>query len=324
MAPTAAQRTKDRAEKARIKKLDTQAKAGGYTDANHDGIADRDKLDPNVLADQYGYSANVINSDPELLQIFTQAADEDWQSPKLEAEIKSSNWFKNNNEYHRAAWVAEKKGGADWEAIKEQALLAIKKAQVAAGSNVDPSMLVKRYIYEGWDKPGREQLLKSALTSGLDSKKGWTSTFEQNLQNASYKAGVTYSPEWYLSAAKSVNDGLSSPDTWLNDIQEKSSGLYPAYADKIRAGVSVRDIASPYINQMADILEMSPENISMNDPYIKQALGSMSPDGTPQVMSLWDFQQKIKKDPRWMETTNAGNDMSKVANDILQKFGMVG
>ena len=319
--------TKAQTEKDRIAALDRAAKKGGYVDANHDGMPDRDKLDAGQLAANYSWSASVINSDPELSALFAKAAEKDWEIAKVDTEVKNTNWYKNNNQFYREAWVAEKKGGANWETSVKDAQMAVQKAAIERGNRLSPedeALAARKYLYEGWGVQGREQLMYNFFDAGLSTKYGAAASAESQLRTAAWNAGITYSNDWYLSAAKSLNKNGSNMNDWLTDIRDTSAGLYPMYAEKIKSGISVRDLASPYINQMANIFEVAPDSISLNDPYIKQALGGMSPDGNPQAMSLWEFQQKLRKDPRWMETTQAGDEMSKTANDILQKFGMVG
>jgi hypothetical protein len=46
--------------------------------------------------------------------------------------------------------------------------------------------------------------------------------------------------------------------------------------------------------------------------------------GNPKPMGLWDFERKLKNDPRWMNTKNAVNDVSAVATDVLRIFGLRG
>jgi hypothetical protein len=38
-------------------------------------------------------------------------------------------------------------------------------------------------------------------------------------------------------------------------------------------------------------------------------------------MGLWDFEQQLKNDPRWMKTKQATNDIASVGMDVLRAFG---
>jgi hypothetical protein len=48
----------------------------------------------------------------------------------------------------------------------------------------------------------------------------------------------------------------------------------------------------------------------------------MGVDG--QAMPLWDFEQQLRKDPRWLNTNRAQNDITGVASAVMQMFGLRG
>jgi hypothetical protein len=59
----------------------------------------------------------------------------------------------------------------------------------------------------------------------------------------------------------------------------------------------------------------------MFDDDIQQAVRN---DGKPGVMSMTEYQVKLRNDPRWAKTQNAREEASKYATDILRSFGLIG
>jgi hypothetical protein len=98
---------------------------------------------------------------------------------------------------------------------------------------------------------------------------------------------------------------------------------YPSLVKQIDSGLTVKQIASPYFQSMANILEINPNNINMEDPTIKQAFTSLNADGQPSTKALWQFEQELKQDPRWRFTKNAESDLMGTARKVLQDFGLV-
>ena len=41
-------------------------------------------------------------------------------------------------------------------------------------------------------------------------------------------------------------------------------------------------------------------------------------------MGLWDFENLLRQDPRWMKTKNAKNQFDSTARTILETFGFMG
>lgn len=83
-------------------------------------------------------------------------------------------------------------------------------------------------------------------------------------------------------------------------------------------GLDLSNIYTPYRTRMANLLETTPDAISLDDPLLRSAY-----EGDKE-MSLYDFQRAIRRDPRWQYTDNAKEDVSNVALKVLRDFGFQG
>ena len=99
-------------------------------------------------------------------------------------------------------------------------------------------------------------------------------------------------------------------------LREQAASRWPAYGDRILAGQDARTLASGYINMMAEELELDPYSITLSDPYIQEALGGQ--------IGLGDFFQKVRQDPRWMNTRRAQNSIASTTSRVMEMFGLVG
>jgi len=98
------------------------------------------------------------------------------------------------------------------------------------------------------------------------------------------------------------------------------AGSYPGWADRINAGEDIADIAEPYRASAQRILER--EDLTIDDPAIRQVMQYVAPDGKPAVMPMYEAEKMFRKDPRWQLTNNAQADYAKVAYDVLNMFGL--
>jgi hypothetical protein len=291
-----------------------------------------DTLSADELAADYGYATDVIYSNPEIRALFERAVKEQWLPNRFKAGLQDTIWYRDNSEYARETFVKKAMGGADWEESLRTAREQVQQFATQIGSNLTPEQLDEnayRFLNEGWGKSGRESLMAKALSENIGisdtgSMRGVSGNMADELRSLAENNGITFSNDFYLSAAKSVNSNLSTIDDWARDIREQAASLFPVYSDKIRAGVSVRDLASPYTTIMAQTLELDPSNISLNDPYIRDALGGFSSTGDPQATNLWDFQKKLREDPRWMDTLQANNEITNGFEGVLKMFGIRG
>ena len=312
------------------KKKATPSKPGAKP--REKGTLKPDKLSAEQLAADYGYALQVINAEPEIKAIFDQAVKEQWTPARFTAGLRNTNWYRNNSEYAREAFIKRSMGGADWEETKNNARLAVEQAATASGAQLSPEELQAlslRFINEGWDRPGREMLLQRALSGSITAGatgtlRGMSGNIADDLKQEAFQNGIKYDDKFFLSAARSVNSGLSTLEDWQRDIREQAASLYPVFADKIRAGVSTRQLASPYIQLMSETFEIDANQIELNDPYIRSALGGFDDKGNPVATNLWDFQKKLRNDPRWMNTLQANNEVASMTDRVMQMFGLRG
>lgn len=103
----------------------------------------------------------------------------------------------------------------------------------------------------------------------------------------------------------------------LNLINLQAKTYFPALADKIDRGYTVKQLLSPYIQTRANILEEDPEMIDI------KSLQGIAKD-PKNLMNLYDYEVSLRQDPKWRFTKNAQDSMSSVASGIAKMFGLVG
>ena len=145
------------------------------------------------------------------------------------------------------------------------------------------------------------------------------------LKQSAYDMGVDHlmDSNFYSTAAAQIALGNQTSEFYTNMIKDNAKSHYVAIADKLDAGLSVRQVASPYINTMASILELNPNDISVNDTYVSKAITSLDEKNNPAMVPLWKFQQDLRQDPRWQKTENAKQQYDSVARKVLTDMGLV-
>lgn len=162
-----------------------------------------------------------------------------------------------------------------------------------------------------------------ASTGNINFATGEAAKTIDSLKATAASYGVSYDPSWYNQSAKDILIGKVDNDTIAQQLKELAKSRYPSLAKQIDAGYTVKQVASPYLQSMANILEINPNDITMEDPTIKQAFTSLNADGQPSTKALWQFEQDLKQDPRWRFTKNAQTDLMGTARKVLQDFGLV-
>ncbi|NDD84500.1 hypothetical protein EBZ38_09560 [bacterium] len=95
-------------------------------------------------------------------------------------------------------------------------------------------------------------------------------------------------------------------------------GLPQNVAALLDQGNDLDTIFTPYKNVMANVLEVNPNTITLNDKTLRSAIG---PD---KEMTIYDFENALRKDNRWQYTQNARKEVSDIISQIRQDFGFLG
>jgi len=175
-----------------------------------------------------------------------------------------------------------------------------------------------------------EERIKTQLASGkveineLSIPEGPSGKYFVAVKNLAYDNGIKLSDNDALSYANKIVAGQVDENTVFNTIRESAASAFPSLADKIKAGLDLKTLASPYIQSMSDILEIPDTAIDLFDPQIRSAMAYTLPDGKVGTKSIYDFEKELRKDDRWQYTNKAREQAASVATTVLRDFGFMG
>lgn len=137
------------------------------------------------------------------------------------------------------------------------------------------------------------------------------------LKNAYADNGIPFNAK---SLGRTAVDSLANPDKLdanLNLIKLSAKTYFPALAEKIDSGYSVKQLLSPYLQTRANILEEDADTIDL------KTLQGVAKD-PKNLMNLYDYEVSLRNDPKWRFTKNAQDSINGVAKGIAEMFGLVG
>ena len=116
-----------------------------------------------------------------------------------------------------------------------------------------------------------------------------------------------------LVIESATNPGLLKSNLNLINMQAKT--YFPALADKIDKGYTVKQLLSPYLQTRANILEEDVDAIDLKE------LQSIAKDPKG-LIGLYDYEISLRKDPKWRYTKNAQDSLGSLARDLTKMFGL--
>lgn len=278
-------------------------------------------------AEYYGWALALLKSDTSLWKLFQDAIKGNYQPAKFVAELKKTSWYKKNGESARKALALKYTDPQTW---RERVRVIFNEIQTMAGT-----MGVRANWQTFWDMAEdaftfgwSNSMLKQHLAKYLDVTKsgaygGEAGEAEAQLEQFAYNMGIKLDPGTLKGWLRGIANGSRTLQDYKGYIQKMAISAFPGLADQIKAGMTIKDIADPYTQSMARILEINPEAIKLDDNTLKGALSKVGADGKPSTMPLWEFENQLRKDPRWMATNNARTSLNSTGHDILKQFGLV-
>lgn len=210
------------------------------------------------------------------------------------------------------------KSGASKSTVKEIYKNGVLTAtEYLTADNEDPLVFLETTI--------KGQLAKGVQEiNDLNIPEGPSGKFFVQIKNLAFDNGIKLADNVATSYANKIVEGRLDENTVYSTIRESAASAFPALADKIKAGIDLKDLASPYIQSMSDILEIPNTAIDLFDPQIRSAMAFTLPDGKIGTKSIYNFEKELRKDDRWQYTNKAREQAASVATTVLRDFGFIG
>lgn len=177
----------------------------------------------------------------------------------------------------------------------------------------------------------------TTYTGGIDAGQFLTTIVKALPEYGTKKAAAGKTIESQILETAMDNNLSATPEqikTWVSRVQngedartiqtEIRNTASLGYSDQIKklmaAGTDLATVLSPYKTAMATTLGINPATISLNDPTLNMAIAN--PEG--KEISLFEYQTRLRKDPRWQFTDQARSEAADVAQKVLKDFGFMG
>lgn len=283
------------------------------------------------LAAQYGWAMSVVNSDPELKHLFQQTVNQGWTQGKFTAELRNTNWFRHHSDTWRQNTILMKSDPSTWKARLNQMQQHVKNVYTQQNGFLPPPALLDRVsknaLLYGWTDEQVSQTLQSQTHYAAQLKRdrlgGQAGQLQDQVQNYANEMGVRISDQWLGRRINDAMAGKTDQTVIQHQILKMAQSQYQAFKDELAQGSTMKDIAEPYVQSMAQTLEMDPGSIDLHNGKIQNALTAVNKEGKAQPLSMWEFNQQLRDDPRWLKTDNAQQSMMDTAYNVLGKMGLV-
>jgi hypothetical protein len=184
------------------------------------------------------------------------------------------------------------------------------------------SGLAHQFLMNGWTT----QTLQHQLAGYYNVKQqptGQAAQIYQQLAGVYGDYGVPYNFATLQHRTQLILAGNTTADTYKQNAINTAKSIYPGIAGQIDQGITVRQIADPYVSTQANLLELDPKSINFGaDAGIRRALqGQPNAQGVKVATPLWQYEQQVRSDPRWQFTNNSRDMTSQALVQLGADFG---
>jgi hypothetical protein len=265
-----------------------------------------------------------------------------WNAAKFTAALHNSPWYRNHEDNWRAAEILRLSDPKTWTRRISDRVVSMREQATQMGAsltNAQLTTIASTVLHSGMsDKaitttlahyivatnpnvvqdPGAPGSVPTGRVLAGDAAK-----FQQQLTQLAADNGLRHTQDYYTKAAQAVVGGTSTWDDYAQSIRQEAALKYPSFADRlVKDGQSVKDLASSYTKAMDGLLEQADGTTTIFTPEINKALTSLDPKTQqPTQKPLWQFENEVRQDPRWLKTNNARESMNGVASKVLKDFG---
>ena len=298
---------------------------GGPNDDQNDTTGVSARLSPEELASDYGFAYSFLNSIPEVGKLFEEYVANDWSKEQFQAKLRDTKWWQENSDSMRKTQAMKSTDPATYEANLQATQILVEQEAAKIGASIPPKKLksiAEKALATNMDEGALANVLGGYVKFVGGTLKGEAGQYENSIKSYAASQGVTLDDQAIKNQAALIGRKLATESDFKNQIMQQAASSYPGYKDQLAAGQTMMDIANPYIQIMAQQLEINPASIKLTDPLIRQALNGVNKDGKPTGLDQSDFVASLRNDPRWAQTQNAQDKVMSVGQSVLKSMGL--
>src|SRR5690606_38042734 len=276
------------------------------------------------MAAEYGLTLSFLNSNKELKALFDKAVKQTWDPARFQAAVRNTKWYKRTAEPYRQAQVLEKTDPATYKQRLSQVRARIRLMATEFGaqmSNRTFNFVAENAFRQEMDDNQVRRVLANYVRYNDGRLLGQAGQWEQEIRQHMRDQGIMWSHKAIKRAVSNMVRGSTTVQDVISRVNESAKSKYAHLADRIEQGETVYDIASPFIQEMSEILEVNPESVTVNNSLVKKALDFTANDGKHRTMTLSEFGRELRNDVRWKNTDNAKTAASDLLRSLGESFG---
>lgn len=273
----------------------------------------------------------IVKGFPDAQLIFTAAeeaalAGNPWDANKFTSEIQNTSWFKQTPAGNRQYLFTQVFDPASATRDANQMALKILNQSNTMGAHLtlqQGALMADAAIEQGWDDARIQQEIvnNTKYSPNLKLGAGTISASQTRIRGLAGDYGVNVAPETAFDWAGKIADGLSTEQSFTEYAKDQAKLAHPYWQKQLDQGMTVRQLADPYIQNAAKLLDINPNTVDLTDP--KWNFTTTDKTGAQAPMSQLDWQKRLMTDKSYgFDNTQTAIDAAhSLDSTIRSTFG---
>jgi hypothetical protein len=281
------------------------------------------------LNENYGLAASFMESDPELANIYSEAVAGTWSTDQFQAALQSTDWWKTNSDSARKMLEMKYSDPAQYAQNMQNKTVELSDLASKLGVHISSTglnSLADLALVTNMNNAQINGYLSKYLELSQQGHfSGYAGQVELGVREYAREMGVPLTDDYVERAVSGIVAGTDSLQARRANIQTIAQQTFPAYAKEINDGMTVGQIAAPYLAAQSKLWEVDPNKIDLFDSTLRGALQhttAQGQDALPVQMPLYDFEKQLRSNAKWLSTNNARESMSATASQVLSDMGL--
>lgn len=274
---------------------------------------------------------NVVKGFPDAKLIFTAAeeaavAGNPWDANRFTSEIQNTSWFKQTpagNRQYLFTQVFDPASATRDANTMARKILDFSNTMGAHVTLQQGALLADAAITQGWDDARIQQeiVANTKYSPGLRLGAGTISASQTRIRGLAGDYGVNVAPDTAYNWASKIADGLSTEQSFTEYAKDQAKLAHPYWQKQLDQGMTVRQLADPYIQNAAKLLDINPSTVDLTDP--KWNFTTTDKQGQQAPMNQLDWQKKLMTDQAYGfdHTQTALDAAHQLDSSIRSTFG---
>jgi hypothetical protein len=273
----------------------------------------------------YGLIDTFIRTNPELANLYSAAVAGNWSQDMFVAQLQQTDWWKGNSDSARKFLALKTTDPASYNQQVAAKQINIQELANKLGVHLTPgglaNMAQTAIILNQNDAQLRNQLANYLTLSQQGWYGGYAGQVELGLKAYAQDQGIPLDDKYIQNAVTNIVKGTDTLQAHRAFIQTQAAAAFPAYKSLIDQGITVGQIAMPYLSTMSKLWEQDPNSIDLFNSTLRGALQAKDIKGEPVIRQLYDFETSLRKDPTWLKTNNAREGLMTAAKSVMSDMG---